>query len=71
MNPVSDLHAELHEVVARIERLNRLMHTHRQQAIPDTLALEGYALLKHQYAQQLIDLLTDLELDLDIRSKAA
>lgn len=71
MNSVSDLHTELQDVVTRIERLNDLMALHRQQPEPDRLALEGYARLKRQYAEQLIERLQELELDVDIRWKAA
>ena len=71
MNLVSDLHAELQDVVMRIERLNDLLSLHRQQPEPDRLALEGYARLKRQYAEQLMELLQELELDVEFRWKAA
>ncbi|MBC8154466.1 MAG: hypothetical protein H7Z72_16300 [Bacteroidetes bacterium] len=71
MTPVSDLHAEIHEVVYRIERLNNLIALHEQQSEPDTLATDGYKRLKKQYAAQLESLLSDLNIDVAVHSKAA
>ena len=59
----------LEDVLHRIDRLNKLVHKHEEQAKPDILAIEGYQKLKRQYSQQLKELLQDFELEIEILEK--
>jgi hypothetical protein len=59
----------LEDVLHRIDRLNKLIHLHKEQENPDILAIEGYQKLRSQYSQQLKELLQDFELEVEILEK--
>ena len=71
MNKLSNLHSEVIDVLSRIERLNAIEDLHLSQPIPDALALDGYQLLRQQYADQLVGLLTTLNIKAEIHLRAA
>ncbi len=71
MNRLSALNSEIVDVLGRIERLNDMLALHQQQPRPDELAIEGYADLRAQYIGQLEDLLLSLNIQADIKLKAA
>lgn len=71
MNRLSALNSEIVDVLGRIERLNDMLALHQQQSQPDELAIEGYVGLRDQYIGQLEDLLLSLNIQADIKLKAA
>jgi hypothetical protein len=59
----------LEDVLGRIDRLNSLIRTHKNQVNPDTLAIEGYQKLKYQYSTQVKELLHEFEIEVEIHDK--
>jgi molecular chaperone GrpE (heat shock protein) len=59
MQPTDNSFDDIEDLLNRIARLNRLIHTHESQPKPDQLAIEGYQRLRQQFTSELSDLLRD------------
>lgn len=57
---------EIFHTLEKIERMNKAIHLHQEQAAPDTLAIEQYQAIKQDLTQQLLNLLAELELNLEL-----
>lgn len=57
---------EIFHTLEKIERINKAIHFHQEQASPDALAMEQYHSVKHHLTQQLVNLLSSLELNLEM-----
>lgn len=59
MQPTNNAFEDIEDLLERIARLNRLIHTHESQPEPDKLTIEGYQRLRQQFADELSELMRD------------
>lgn len=57
---------EIFHTLEKIERMNKAIHLHQEQAVLDALAIEQYQAIKQDLTQQLLNLLAELELNLEL-----
>lgn len=64
MQPINNTFEDIEDLLERIARLNRLIHTHESQPNaarpePDKLTIEGYQRLRQQFADELSTMMRD------------
>lgn len=57
---------EIFHTLEKIERINKAIHFHQEPASSDALAIEQYQAIKYDLTQQLLNLLSELELNLEL-----
>ena len=57
---------EIFHTLEKIERINKAIHFHQEQAASDIIAIEQYQSIKSDLTQQLLNLSAELELNLEL-----